>query len=96
MDAEAAGQAAEVPARWYRCALTSASQVQARITAPVKARTPALLAAPPVAIPAGTTTLTLLALPGPKELAPSDPRQASLFLASLLATALPTYLTSSR
>jgi hypothetical protein len=51
---------------------------------------------PPVAIPAGTTMLTLLALPGPKELAPSDPREASLFLASLVATALPTYLTSSR
>ena len=39
-------------ARRYKCTLTSASQVQARMTAPVKASTPALLAAPPVAIPA--------------------------------------------
>jgi hypothetical protein len=51
---------------------------------------------PPVAIPAGTTTLTLVALPGPAALGASDPREASVFLASLSAIALPGYIASSR
>jgi hypothetical protein len=46
----------------------------------------------PFIVPHGNSTFTLTASPGPETLAPSDPRQASVFIGSLVETHTPTYV----
>ena len=46
----------------------------------------------PFPLPPGTSTLTLVAIPGPEPLAPSDPRNASVFLEPLSVNATPAYI----
>jgi hypothetical protein len=47
----------------------------------------------PFRVGAGTTTLTLIATPGPEILGPTDPREASVFIEPLSIANLPPYLT---
>jgi hypothetical protein len=48
----------------------------------------------PFRIPAGSTTLRLVATPGPQVLSPADPRAASVFLEPLTVAAIPPYVSS--
>jgi hypothetical protein len=63
--------------------LTGGGRVLATVSVPTNA---IALTLGPLFLPAGRTTLTLDASPGPAVLGPNDPREASVFVTDLLVT----------